>query len=370
MNFKIRIVTLIILVLFAGKANAQEQAQENKKPLNVILLIGDGMGLSQVSAGLYFQDRSSSFERFPVIGLSKTSSKSHKITDSAAGATALACGEKTYNGAIGVDMGQRSIPNLVEILSKENYATGLIATSSITHATPASFFAHAENRSMDEKIASQMADSEVDFFSGGGLDFFVKRKDGQDLTKELESKGFVISTKEVFKPKSVKPEEKYGMLLANDGMPKMIEGREDFLGKSVETALSYFEQKGQPFFLMIEGSQIDWGGHANNAEYLIGEQIDFDKVIGQVLDFAEKNSNTLVLVTADHETGGFTLSSKNVMRRDSTTVSDYNQIEPTFSNGGHSATMVPVFAFGPYSEVFGGVYENTEIFHKILKSSK
>lgn len=121
--------------------------------------------------------------------------------------------------------------------------------------------------------------------------------------------------------------------------------------------------------MMVEGSQVDWGGHANDADYLISELIDFDEAIGKALDFAEKNGNTLVIVTADHETGGFTLSSTPKEREDGTSYSDYSKVSGTFSTDGHSATLIPVFAYGPGAEAFSGVYENTEIFHKILEAT-
>ena len=334
--------------------------------INVILMIGDGMGLSQVSAGLYYQKETSNFERFPYIGLSKTSSSSDKITDSAAGATAFACGEKTYNGAIGVSPAGESIENIVEDLSKLNYNTGVIATSAITHATPACFYAHVASRNDEDDIAAQLVSSDIDFFSGGGLKFFNMRNDGQDLLVQLKNNGFLVSTSGYFTKKEIKNAPKVGMLLSTNGMPTMQEGRGDFLIESTKLAFDYFNNSNQPFFMMIEGSQIDWGGHGNNATYLINEQLDFDRTIGFVLDYAERNKNTLVIVTADHETGGFTLSSKNMPTENGEMESDYNMIEPSFATNGHSGTMVPVFAYGPGSEKFAGVYENTEIYHKIL----
>ena len=145
--------------------------------------------------------------------------------------------------------------------------------------------------------------------------------------------------------------KKYGFLLADGGMPKMIDGRGSFLYDATALGLSYLKKDKDGFFLMVEGSQIDWGGHSNDEDYLIGEMIDFDIVLGSVLDFAKKDKNTLVIVTADHETGGFTLASDD---------GDYNKIKPSFSTKGHSATMVPVFAYGPGAEKFSGIYENTD----------
>lgn len=326
------------------------------RPLNIILMIADGTGLSQISASQYFNPNASNYDRFKHIGLIKTSSSSDLITDSAAGATAFACGVKTYNGAIGVD--QDTLPKLtiLEQLERKGYKSGLIATSTITHATPASFYAHVKYRKMEDEIAQALTESQVDFFAGGGLQHFNAREDKKDLLQELRQKGFEVETAALNTDAFLREDKKYAFLLADKGMPKMVEGRGPFLKNATQLGVTYLSQNKQPFFMMIEGSQIDWGGHANNANYLIGEMVDFDDTLGYVLDFAERDGNTLVIVTADHETGGFTLASNE---------GDYNVINPTFSTGGHSATMVPVFAYGPKAQLFSGVYENTEIFTKM-----
>lgn len=164
----------------------------------------------------------------------------------------------------------------------------------------------------------------------------------------------------------IKKNTKQGYILANDGMPKVLESRGDFLSQATLQGMQFLHQNDAPFFLMSEGSQIDWAGHDNDVEYLITELIDFDDTIGKVLDFAERDGETLVIVTADHETGGFTLAGENYVNDEGKVYSSYSKLEPKFSTGGHSATLIPVFAYGPGSEVFGGVYENTEIFHKII----
>tara|TARA_R100000306_G_scaffold1332_3_gene3627 strand:+ start:1644 stop:2744 length:1101 start_codon:yes stop_codon:yes gene_type:complete len=324
-----------------------------KKPKNIILLIGDGMGLSQVSSSLFFNDQPSNFERFPTIGLIKTASSSDVITDSAAGATAFASGIKTYNGAIGVNNDTIAVPTFLEEVSKKGLSTGLIATSSIVHATPASFYSHVKYRRQYEDIAAFMPTSEVDFFAGGGQKFFNNRKDGRNLYSELEDNNFQVYTDKL--PTTLS-EKKEAILLAEDGMPRKIDGRGDFLPDATQLALEKLAKSEEGFFLMVEGSQIDWGGHSNDADYLIGELIDFDKTIGVALDYAKINEETLVIVTADHETGGFTLASDD---------GDYNKLNPTFSTGGHSSTMIPVFAKGPGAEFFNGIYENTEIYTKM-----
>ena len=329
-------------------------ASEVKKPKNIILLIGDGMGLSQVSAAIYYKNGQPNFERFSTIGLSKTSSASDVITDSAAGATVFSAGVETYNCAIGVNNDTIPVPTIVEQLSKNGYATGIISSSSIQHATPASFYAHVKNRRLYEEISTFAPKSGVNFFAGGGLKFFNKRKDGKDLLAEMRANGYEVITDKL--PKTPR-EKKELILLAEDGMPKMSEGRGDFLPNATKLALEKLSKNEKGFFLLVEGSQIDWGGHDNDAEYLISELLDFDKTLGVALDFAKQNGETLIIVTADHETGGFTLASEG---------GDYNKIKPTFSTTGHSATMVPVFAEGPGASLFGGIYDSTEIYHKMM----
>jgi len=326
----------------------------NQKPKNIILLIGDGMGLSEVSASLYYGDNKTNFERFPVIGLSKTSASSDLITDSAAGATALSAGLKTYNGAIGVDKDTVAAITILEKLEKRGFATGLIATSSIVHATPASFFAHVKSRQFYDEIATYLPSSGTDFIAGGGLNYFRNRKDNKDLIAELKNNGYETYLENI--PKEIS-EKKMAMILAPNAMPTIIEDRGDYLTDVTKLGLEKLSKNEKGFFIMIEGSQIDWGGHSNDADYLIAELLDFDKAIGAALDFAERNKNTLVIVTADHETGGFTLASDN---------NDYNKIKPTFSTTGHSGTMVPVFAKGPGQQLFGGMYENTSIYDKMM----
>jgi|26BtaG_2_1085354.scaffolds.fasta_scaffold00016_8 alkaline phosphatase len=332
-----------------------ETLSKEKKPKNIILLIGDGMGLSQVSTAIYYKDGVPNFERFNTIGLSKTSSGSDLVTDSAAGATVFSAGVRTYNGAIGVSIDTIAVSTIVETLSKDGYSTGIVATSSIQHATPAAFYAHVKHRSMYEEITEFAPHSGVDFFAGGGLQFFTKRKDNRNLLKNMEEAGYTVITDKL-PTKNIDGKEL--ILLADDGMPKMSEGRGDFLPDATQLALDKLSKNTKGFFLMVEGSQIDWGGHNNEADYLIEELLDFDKAIGVALDFAKKNGETLVIVTADHETGGFTLSSDG---------NNYNKIKPTFSTTGHSGTMVPVFAEGPGSYLFNGIYNSTEIYFKMME---
>lgn len=336
------------------------ETEKNPGPRNVILLIGDGMGVSQLTAAYFYSEEEPAFSRFPVIGLIKTSSAKQKITDSAAGATAFACGQKTYNGAISVDLDTNEIPSLVDHFEEIGAMTGVVATSSITHATPACFYGHAFSRNENENIARDLTSSPLDFFAGGGSKYF-----DEELIGELESGGWAIS-ETLADPAAEDDKKHFGYLLAEDGMPKMSDGRGDFLTRAVSIAIRFLSTDQQGFFLMAEASQIDWGGHANDGQYIIDEVLDFDQCISTVLDFAERDGQTLVIVTADHETGGFTLAGKEKQVPFMGKQRDYNDIEMSFSTGGHSAAMVPVLAYGPGAEQFAGIYENTEIYHKIV----
>ncbi len=366
MKSKKYILACMVPLLFACQQKTVENKEENKAE-NVILLISDGTGLSQISSAFYFKDSSPNYARFENIGLINTSSSREDVTDSAAGATAFACGKKTYNGAIGVADDSTSIKNLVEIVSLKNIKTGMVATSSITHATPASFYAHTLSRGNTEEIALHLAESEVDFFAGGGLEFFNNREDGRNLLNEMVEKKFMIDSIALGNLSKIQNEEKVGYLLAKNAMPKVEEGRGDFLVKATDLGIQFLGKGDSNFFMMVEGSQVDWGGHANDGAYLVSEMIDFDDAVGKALDFAEKDGNTLVIVTSDHETGGFTLAAKKKQREDGSEYSDYSEIGMTFSTGGHSATLIPVFAYGPGSEAFRGVYQNNDIFDKILE---
>lgn len=320
-------------------------------------MVGDGMGVSQIYAGMTGNFGHLNLERMPVVGFHKNQASNSFVVDSAAGATAFSCGVKTYNGAIGVDAAGNPVPTILEIAEENGLSTGLIATCSITHATPASFISHQPSRSLDEDIAKDFLATDIDVFIGGGRKFFANRKDGLNLIDSLRSRNYQIanSIEEVQQVKN----GKLAAFLAEEQQARVSEGRGDELVKSTEVGLQLLQTNKKGMFLMIEGSQIDWGGHGNNTQYIVEEMIDFDKAIGRVLDFAEKDGNTLVIITADHETGGF-----SVNKGDTKT----GMVEGKFTTGSHTGVMIPVFAYGPGSEKFAGFYENTEIFHKMVEA--
>ena len=267
------------------------------KPKNIILLIGDGMGVTQISAGMYMNGNKLHLEKFPIVGLHKSYSSSHLVTDSAAGATAFACGVKTYNGAIGVDQDTTPVKTILEIAEDKGMATGMIATSTIVHATPASFIAHQKERHMYEEIAADFMETEIDFFVGGGKKYFDRRdSDDRDLYKEMEDNGYIVA--DYFKHDLIKSElswKKNFAYFTADNDPLQVSQGRDYLYAASKMGMSFLSKHSQEgFFLMIEGSQIDWGGHANESNYIISEMIDFDRTVGAALDFAEKNKETLL----------------------------------------------------------------------------
>ena len=185
-------IFILSLLLFLNSLSAQE-----KSPTNIILMIGDGMGLSQVTTGMYYNGNKTALENFPTIGLSKTHSSNSLVTDSAASGTAMACGVKTLNGVVGISSKNEKKESILKISKNLGYQTGLIATSSIVHATPASFYAHVVSRKEYEKIALQMSTSPIDYFIGGGRKHFTKRKDKRNLLKEMSDFDNNLNTEKI-----------------------------------------------------------------------------------------------------------------------------------------------------------------------------
>jgi alkaline phosphatase len=197
----------------------------------------------------------------------------------------------------------------------------------------------------------------VDLFVGGGRKFFENREDGKNLKNEMSAYEFVNDV-ETFKKST---SNKIGFLTYDEEPPSLLEGREPSLASLTKISLEKISALGKPFFMMVEGSQIDWGGHDNNTSYVISEFKEFDSAIRNALEFAKADGNTLVIVTADHETGGMAISGGNFEK---------GKIRAKFTTRGHSAAMVPVFSFGPSSKQFSGIYENTAIFDKMHSTVK
>lgn len=338
------------------EVNEYKESQKYSKPKNIILMIGDGMGVAQIYAGLTANRGILNLSNFKNIGFQTTFCHDRFITDSGASGTALASGYKTYYYAIGVNADTVKVENIREKMEKMGKATGVISTSAVTHATPASFVAHQAQRSMYEAIAADFLKTNIDVFIGGGYKHFAEREDSLDLTINLKEKGYRVLTDidEIAKVNK----GKLAGLLTPEHLPEKAGGRGDMLEKATKTALNILDNDPEGFFVMIEGSQIDWGGHQNSTSYIVNEVLDFDQAIGKALEFAEENEETLVIVTADHETGGFAINGGNMKTGD---------VKGGFTTGGHTGIMIPVFAFGPGSDSFRGFYDNTDIPKKIMK---
>ena len=347
------LLSLAFLSLFSCQATLKTTTPEVK---NIIFMIGDGMGLPAVYAAMTVSQVPLNFERCQYTGLAKTFSLDDYITDSAAGGTALSSGKKTRNGIIGQDTLGNKFKSILEFAEENGLATGLVSTSAITHATPASFIAHVPDRDLYEDIALEFLKTDIDVFIGGGINHFNHRADGLKLIDTLRNHGYEVDTtlETIMGAKGLK----LAGLNVPEHNPYRLNGRGDMLPLSSQKAIDILSQNPKGFFLMIEGSQIDWAGHGNLQENLIDETLDFDKALGLVLDFAEKDGHTLVVVTADHETGGVTITGGDL---------ESHKIELSFSTKDHTAIMVPVYAYGPGAEKFSGIYDNTAIFNKFME---
>lgn len=317
----------------------------------VFLLIGDGNGLAQISAGLLANGGQLSLAQVRNMGLVKTQAADDFTTDSAAGATAMATGQKANNRALGLNVAGDSIPTLPYFLSLKGFKTGLVTNDELTGATPAAFYAHHPERDAVLEIASYLPNSTLNLVIGGGGRSFNNEKLSQagfTLVSDLQSLAVVKGAR-------------VAHFASEGGMPGMEEGRGDFLSQAFLQASSYLGKAKTPFFLMVEAAKIDSGGHSNSPSTIVTELLDFDRTIAEAIRYADTHPGTLVLVTADHETGGVTLPQGNVDKR---------EVELGFHSDDHTGILIPIFAYGARSGEFRGVYSNTDIFNRILKVVK
>jgi len=337
---------------------------------NVILLIGDGMALVHIAATrtlvLGAQGRLH-IELIPVTGIIDHYAADEFVSGSAATATSLATGYKTNGGMIGVLPDSTPALSILEAAQDKGMATGLVATVTITHATPAAFAAHVLDRDLEDQIAEQLLKSKVNVLLGGGRALFkpgipgydMTRTDGRDLTVEARNAGYeYVETKEELT--AAKGDNLLGLF--SDGI-LFNRKSEPTLAEMTDKALEILSRNENGFFLMVEGSQIDWGAHDNDIQYTIREQLHFDLAIKSVVDFAMNNGETLVVVTSDHEAGGMFISDKPPNQLD-------RNINIQWGSTGHTGTPVPVFAYGPHAERFMGWYDNTDIPKKIAELLK
>ena len=341
-------VSLIALSFFA-------LAQSEVK--NVILLIGDGMGLAQSYAAYLANDKSLSMYTMPYTGLSVTSCADREVTDSGAGGTAIATGHKANYKAIGLDENNISHPSLLKIAKQYGKSTAIVCSCDLTHATPAAFVANVKNRDLQEQIALSYLEEYCDIALGGGAERFTSkgRKDKLNLIDSLAKRGYAIvySQDELSKCEN----EKIFGLFAEGHLPEASK-RGGVMQQYMLKALEQLDKNPNGFFMMLEGSRIDMEAHLNKYDAMVEETLDFDRCVAIALDFAKRKGNTLVVVTADHETGGLTLPAKGSKTKDKWTTLN------------HTGVPVPIYSFGPGAENFTRVMQNTDIFFEIYKLMK
>jgi alkaline phosphatase len=322
-----------------------------KAPKNIILLIGDGMGLAQIHAAYTANFNQLNLYQFKTTGLSRTSSYDSYITDSAPGSTAFSAGIKTNNRAVGVDHTGVAVPLLPIFMREKGKKTAILTTGDITDATPADFYAHQSERSSSEAILKDLAKEPIDLLMGSGQIGFenIIRK----IMPEFQVSHTLEAVPDQLSQKWVVLEERAGKSL--------LKGRGNWAVEAFKKSTAVLSTNKAGFFLVQEGAQIDWGGHNNHMAMIVQELLDFDQVVKAALEFADQNGETLVIVTADHETGGLTLVNGDPSQ---------GIVNGHFSTNDHTATPVPVFAYGPRSYLFSGVYENTAIHTKIKEALK
>ncbi len=423
------ILSTVMMASLLPGAQPAAAATNTGEIKNVIFLVGDGMGFSYITAHRYMKDNPNTpqkeltaFDPY-LVGAQMTYPDDDKqnITDSASAATAMSAGVKTYNAAIAVDTNQQDVKTVLEQAKEIGKSTGLVATSEITHATPAAFGAHDISRKNMDAIANDYYDElingehKVDVLLGGGKTNFVRAD--RDLTKEFTKDGYsyVTNRDALLKDSNTK----LLGLFADGGLDKMIDrtSATPSLEEMTNAAIDRLSKNDKGFFLMVEGSQIDWAGHDNDVVGAMSEMEDFERAFQAAIDFAKKDGHTLVVATADHSTGGFSLGAageynfnvepiKAAKRTPDfmaneiaggadveTVLSQYialeltpeeiqsvkatvgkdvadidNAIEEIFNTrsftgwttGGHTGEEVPVYAYGPGKENFAGLIDNTK----------
>ena len=340
-------------------------AQSGARPRNIIFLIGDGMGVAHITAAKIVNG-SLNMERFKIMGMHVTGSANDPVTDSAAAATALATGYKTNNDVVGLCPDGKPLKNLMEYARECGKATGVAVTSILPHATPAAFSAHHQARYHYDIISAQQINSGLDVMIGGGWENFYpqsftgsRRKDDRNLMLELRKKMPVVTTYEALT--EVGKIRQLSAILSGGHLPHASK-RNYTLGNLTDKAIEILNLNEKGFVLMVEGSQIDLAAHDADMERVLAETIDFDSAVKSALDFAEADGNTLVVVTSDHETGGLSFPMKSI--------ENAKIVKPVFSSDNHTAVMVPVFAFGPGAEKFGGMCDITHVGKTLIELVK
>lgn len=381
------LMTLLYILTAVSCCNMQKKEPQVR---NVIYLIGDGMGFGAVTSLLLTEDDVTGFEQAPVIGLNETCSANNYVTDSPAGGTALATGVRTKNGYCGLDPEGNQLTSILRKAQAMGKKTGIVVNTTLTEATPASFYAGVTSRKMTYDIAQQFTASGVDVSIGSGLDHFIDRPDSLDLTETLINNGYdvylnwsavlntpsdrfvgILPMADVHRQESGRSEAGAAAghevcLAARLAAASGEEGASDlsepevYLQKATAKALEVLSRDNeQGYFLMIESALIDGYGHNNDSEGMIAEMKEFDALLRQLVAYVDQNPETLLVVTADHETGGTWLTYTGYE------VGGSSPITMSYSSRGHSGVVVPIFAYGEGAESFAGVMKNTDIPKKI-----
>ena len=368
----------LFVAIFAVAVLASCTFEYQKQPENVIYLIGDGMGFGAVTSLLLSMEEETGFEKAPVIGLSETCSANNYVTDSPAGGTALATGTRTCNGFLGVGPDSVQLESLLKKAQKMGKKTGIVVNTTLTEATPGAFYAGVTSRKESYTIAKQFTESGVDVAIGAGLSAFINRPDSVDMTEVLINKGYdvYLDWKSVLETESQKF---VGILDMGDvhrrnkkstTIASAAEGQEvclaarlaateenadttrfseptEYLHKACTKALTVLEKNApKGFFLMVESAIIDGYGHNNDSEGMIEEMQEFNRTLVALIDYVNTHPNTLLVVTADHETGKVTLKDD----------------EYQWLSGSHTGVDVPFFVYGADGIVADGeTAKNTDV---------
>lgn len=330
--------------------------RQNVPVKNVILMIGDGMGLATVTTAMFVNGGALTMTNLQTTGFVRTQSADSFTTDSAASGTAYATGHKTHNSALGVDKDDNVIKDIPEILAPYGILSGVLSTDDLNGATPAAFFAHQPKRDMTPQIWGDLPNSCLTFASARSYDYFLKQP--QEVQDAINKSYTVITNPN--EKKAIKRSDRLAYLPMSADVPSLkVDGRGDYLPATTQMAIDYLSQKSKNgFFLMVEGACIDKMAHKNSYDAMIQETLDFDKAIEVAVKFAEKEGNTLIVISADHETGAVSLRSGNMEKGD---------IKGVYVSKGHTPIPVPLFAYGPHSMDFSGMQENSDVANKIIK---
>lgn len=320
----------------------------NAKVRNVILLIGDGMGYGALCSGMYANADALTITNLHQTGIVRTQSADNFTTDSAASGSAYATGIKTNNGYLGVDPEGNKVPNIPEKLAPKGIISGVVSSDDLHSATPAAFFAHQNSRNKVAEIWADLVNSVLTFASGGTKRIFLLQ---DTKTQEALQEHFTL----IYDPNDETVNNSSRLIYLPETMK--LGDRGNYLPETTKMAIEYLNARSKKgFFLMVEGAHIDHEAHSNNYKDLVPEMLDFDKAVEEAIRFAEKDGHTLVIVTADHETGGVTLVGRP----------EEGVMMGSFGSKGHTGIVVPLFAYGPHSKDFVGVQENSDVSNKIM----